>query len=328
MDRAPGARLGGRRGRRSLLRLRDAGASGSQRGRDLRVAARGGRDAGAVSPRRGSAGGRPGPGLPHRLHGRGRRRAADRAGRRGPCLARPHWGGRRALRPRRARHAASGGLLPALRERPLDRADADRGRPQVGLRARQGLRRRRAPARAGRAGHGGGACALLLHRRGDPARGLRGRGRRRAGRRGHERYPLALHGSGDRDGLRAIRPRLARNGSDRGRARQAPRGTCRVEAPLQEGGLGLAAAESYPDELLYHSEHDWVRIEGEEATFGITWYAQDALGEVVFYEPPEVGSDVTKDQAYAEVESVKAVSDVYAPLSGEIVAVNEALADA
>jgi glycine cleavage system H protein len=87
------------------------------------------------------------------------------------------------------------------------------------------------------------------------------------------------------------------------------------------------AEESYPEELRYHPEHDWARIEGEEATFGITWYAQDALGEVVFYEPPEVGSDVTKDQAYAEVESVKAVSDVYAPLSGEIVAVNEAVPD-
>ena len=87
------------------------------------------------------------------------------------------------------------------------------------------------------------------------------------------------------------------------------------------------AEESYPEDLRYHPEHDWARVEGEEATFGITWYAQDALGEVVFYEPPEVGSDVTKDQAYAEVESVKAVSDVYAPLSGEIVAVNEAISD-
>jgi glycine cleavage system H protein len=85
--------------------------------------------------------------------------------------------------------------------------------------------------------------------------------------------------------------------------------------------------ESYPQELRYHPEHDWARVEGEEATFGITWYAQDALGEVVFYEPPEVGAAVKKDTAYAEVESVKAVSDVYAPLSGEIVAVNEQLSD-
>ena len=81
-------------------------------------------------------------------------------------------------------------------------------------------------------------------------------------------------------------------------------------------------AESYPEELKYHPEHDWARIDGDVATFGVTWYAQDALGEVVFYDPPEVGATVTKDQAYAEVESVKAVSDVFAPLSGEIVEVN------
>jgi len=87
-------------------------------------------------------------------------------------------------------------------------------------------------------------------------------------------------------------------------------------------------AETYPEDLKYHPEHDWARIEGDVATFGVTWYAQDALGEVVFYDPPAVGSTVSKDQAYAEVESVKAVSDVFAPLSGEIVEVNEALSDA
>jgi glycine cleavage system H protein len=87
------------------------------------------------------------------------------------------------------------------------------------------------------------------------------------------------------------------------------------------------AEETYPEDLRYHPEHDWARTEGDEATFGITWYAQDALGEVVFYEPPEVGAEVSKDKPYAEVESVKAVSDVYAPLSGEITAVNEILAD-
>jgi glycine cleavage system H protein len=87
------------------------------------------------------------------------------------------------------------------------------------------------------------------------------------------------------------------------------------------------AEESYPEDLKYHPEHDWARIDAAEATFGITWYAQDALGEVVFYDPPEVGTGVAKDEPYAEVESVKAVSDVYAPLSGEIIAVNEALAD-
>jgi glycine cleavage system H protein len=86
-------------------------------------------------------------------------------------------------------------------------------------------------------------------------------------------------------------------------------------------------AESYPEDLKYHPEHDWARIEGEQATFGITWYAQDALGEVVFYDPPKVGAELTKDQAYTEVESVKAVSDVFAPLSGEVVEVNEDLSD-
>jgi glycine cleavage system H protein len=84
---------------------------------------------------------------------------------------------------------------------------------------------------------------------------------------------------------------------------------------------------SYPEDLLYHPEHDWARIEGGEATLGITWYAQEQLGEVVFFEPPATGTSISKDAGYAEVESVKAVSDVIAPLSGEIVAVNEALAD-
>jgi glycine cleavage system H protein len=84
---------------------------------------------------------------------------------------------------------------------------------------------------------------------------------------------------------------------------------------------------SYPADLLYHPEHDWARVEGEQATLGITWYAQDQLGEVVFFDVPEVGREVRKDEPYAEVESVKAVSDVIAPLSGEIVAVNDALKD-
>jgi glycine cleavage system H protein len=87
------------------------------------------------------------------------------------------------------------------------------------------------------------------------------------------------------------------------------------------------ADASYPEDLLYHPEHDWARIDGETATFGVTWFAQDALGEVVFFDPPEVGSSVTAGESYAEVESVKAVSDVIAPLSGEIVEVNGALAD-
>ena len=87
------------------------------------------------------------------------------------------------------------------------------------------------------------------------------------------------------------------------------------------------ADASYPEDLKYHPEHDWARIDGDVATFGITWYAQDALGEVVFFDPPEVGATLTKDSPYAEVESVKAVSDVFAPLSGEIVEVNGELGD-
>jgi glycine cleavage system H protein len=87
------------------------------------------------------------------------------------------------------------------------------------------------------------------------------------------------------------------------------------------------ADASYPDDLRYHPEHDWARVDGEEATFGITWYAQDSLGEVVFFEAPAVGSSVRKDESYAEVESVKAVSDVVAPLSGEVTAVNDKLGD-
>jgi glycine cleavage system H protein len=91
--------------------------------------------------------------------------------------------------------------------------------------------------------------------------------------------------------------------------------------------LAETASESYPDNLLYHPEHDWALVDGDQATFGITWYAQDALGEVVFFDPPEVGSQVGANQSYAEVESVKAVSDVIAPLSGEVTAVNEGVSE-
>jgi glycine cleavage system H protein len=87
------------------------------------------------------------------------------------------------------------------------------------------------------------------------------------------------------------------------------------------------ADETYPDELRYHPEHDWVRLDGDTGTFGITWFAQDALGEVVFYDPPEVGAQINKDDPYTEVESVKAVSDVIAPMSGEVTEVNDAAAE-
>ena len=90
----------------------------------------------------------------------------------------------------------------------------------------------------------------------------------------------------------------------------------------------MAADESYPAELKYHREHDWARIDGDTATLGITWYAQDALGEIVHFEPPEDGGSLAKDESYGEVESVKAVSDLISPLTGEIVEVNQAVVDA
>jgi glycine cleavage system H protein len=89
----------------------------------------------------------------------------------------------------------------------------------------------------------------------------------------------------------------------------------------------LAATETYPDDLRYHQEHDWARIEGDEAVLGITWFAQDALGELVHYEPPNEGDTIARDSAYGEVESVKAVSDVIAPLSGEVIEVNGKVVD-
>jgi len=89
----------------------------------------------------------------------------------------------------------------------------------------------------------------------------------------------------------------------------------------------LAAAESYPEGLKYHTEHDWARIDGDEATLGVTWFAQDALGDLVHYEPPQPGSTIAKDSSYGEVESVKAVSDLVAPLSGEVLEVNAAVVD-
>ncbi|HEY7003654.1 MAG TPA: glycine cleavage system protein GcvH [Gaiellaceae bacterium] len=89
----------------------------------------------------------------------------------------------------------------------------------------------------------------------------------------------------------------------------------------------MAADESYPDDLLYHREHDWARIEGDTATVGITWYAQDALGELVHFEPPGPGASVAADESYGEVESVKAVSDLISPLSGEVVDVNQGVVD-
>jgi glycine cleavage system H protein len=89
----------------------------------------------------------------------------------------------------------------------------------------------------------------------------------------------------------------------------------------------MAATETYPEGLKYHAEHDWARIEGDEAVLGITWFAQDSLGELVHYEAPKEGDPVAKDTPYGEIESVKAVSDVIAPLSGEVIEVNQKVVD-
>src|SRR5262249_4113933 len=172
-------------------------------------------------------------------------------------------------------------------------------------------------------------------RAGAEARGLRDGGPRRAaaghadprGRRGHLRDALADARPGHRDGLRPGRARPARNRADDRRARPAPQGPHRPEADLSTRGVTVSA-ESYPDELRYHPEHDWARIEGDTATLGITWYGQDALGELVHYEPPDAGATISKDGAYGEVESVKAVSDLIAPLSGEVLEVNQKVVDA
>ncbi len=107
----------------------------------------------------------------------------------------------------------------------------------------------------------------------------------------------------------------------RGRPREA---VVAKQASVHEGVLATMSEGVYPDDLRYHREHDWVRLDGDEAIFGITWYAQDSLGEVVYFDPPEVGAQVKADEPYGELESVKAVSDVIAPLSGEVTAVNEA----
>src|SRR5436305_1804690 len=99
-------------------------------------------------------------------------------------------------------------------------------------------------------------------------------------------------------------------------------------SPSTRRSSDLAASESYPDGLLYHPEHDWARIDGDEATLGVTWFAQDALGELVHYEPPDVGATIAKDSSYGEVESVKAVSELISPLTGEVLEVNQKVVDA
>ena len=164
-------------------------------------------------------------------------------------------------------------------------------------------------------------AAFVMEDAGIPRQGMAIDG----GGRGHLRHALADARPGHRDGLRRRRAGRARRGADNRRSRQAAARPCRRETDLQARGGLMAAAESYPDELAYHPQHDWARVEDGEAVLGITWYAQDALGDLVHFEPPEVGDSVAKDGVYGEVESVKAVSDVVSPLSGEVLEVNQAV---
>ena len=147
-------------------------------------------------------------------------------------------------------------------------------------------------------------------------------------RRGDVGIALADARRRDRDGLRPRRLERARHRADHRRARTPEACACRPQADLPTRGARVVAAEeSYPDELKYHREHDWARIDGDEAVLGITWYAQDSLGELVHFEPPTDGQQIQRGASYGEVESVKAVSDVIAPLSGEVLEVNRKAVD-
>ena len=219
-------------------------------------------------------------------------------------------------RPRRARHPAPRGLLPPLRQRPLRGPRPDRGRPRLVLQGGHRLHRRpRRSAPPAPPGRPRRSSPFRLTGSGHRPPGQPGR-RRRRGRPAARSRPAWASASAWPT-CPAARADAGHAARDR-RARQGPRRAMVEDKPLYRKDSRDAMADaSYPDDLLYHPEHDWARIEGDEATFGITWYAQDALGEVVFFDPPEVGRDAsTKDEPYAEVESVKAVSDVIAPLSG------------
>src|SRR6266571_3716532 len=194
---------------------------------------------------------------------------------------------------------------------------------RLGVCVRQGIRRRRRAARDQGAGARAEARRLRHGGEGDPATG-HGDPRRR---RGHVRLALADARPRHRDGVRACGAGRTGHRSDDRRARTRAESEDRQEAHLPAGGVTVAG-ESYPDDLKYHREHDWARIDGGEATLGVTWYAQDALGELVHYEPPEEGGTVSAGGSYGEVESVKAVSDLIAPLSGEVVEVNSKVVEA
>ena len=259
--------------------------------------------------------------LRHGLHGRGRRRAADPA--------------RRAPAPSGTRSSPAAPSPVGLGARDTLRLEAcfhlygndlseDRNPIEAGLgwccKEATGFIGAEPIARRARAGHGREARPVRDHRPGDRPPGQPGARRRRR----HVRHALAR-----RWATASASPtcrRSARRPARRSRSTCAGRRAPPKSAPSHSSRRSAELAEaSYPSDLSYHEEHDWARIEGDIATFGITWYAQDQLGEVVFFDPPEVGATVRRGDPYAEVESVKAVSDVIAPLSGEIVEVNEAL---
>ncbi len=197
-----------------------------------------------------------------------------------------------------------------------------------------GLRRRGGDAPPGRRGHRRAAHRLRAHRAGHPARRAR-TSSSTAPRPAGSPAGRSLRPSTSGSAWPTCRPRPRRpaptwsSTSAGSRRPPAPPAARSWRHPRRNRGAHVAAAdESYPSDLRYHPEHDWVRADGDEHVFGITWYAQDALGEVVYYDPPEVGATITKDAPYGELESVKAVSDIFAPASGEVVAVNPAVNDA
>ena len=255
--------------------------------------------------------------------GVGLRADVPRGGRR-RALGRSRRGGRGAVRPRRPRHAAARGLLPAPRERHHPGDGRDQRRSRAGrVRSTRTSPASRELRRIKEAGPERKLVAFTMDEKAVPRNGMAIEGGGEVTSGTHS--PMLDRGIGL--GYVPAAKRRTRNRPRDRRPRQGSPRDGRPETDLQEGEL-MAAEETYPGDLKYHPEHDWARIEGDEATVGITWFAQDALGELVHFEAPEPGATVSKDASYGEVESVKAVSDVVAPLSGEILEVNQKVVDA
>ena len=279
----------------------------------------------AVHARDGRARRRRGDGQPHRLHRRAGRRADVPGGGRGGALGRDR-------RPRR--HACGLGARDTLRLEvcyPLHGNDItpDTDAISAGLGWTCALEKEFSGVdelrRIKEAGPEQKLVAFVMEEKAVPRNGMAIAG----GGRGHVGHALADARQGHRHGLRPGRVREPRQRARRSTsaARTAARPSSRNRS-TSERTDAMAAAEDYPEGLKYHAEHDWARIEGDEATLGVTWFAQDALGELVHFEAPADGGSTTKDASYGEVESVKAVSDVIAPLSGEILEVNQKVVDA